>query len=232
MSEHLTIERQGTITVLTIDDGKANALPKSLIDALSAAVSAAEADDSTTAIVIVGREGKFSAGFDLKVMQAGDMNAVVNLVTDGGELVHQLYSCSVPVIAACTGHALAAGALLLLGCDVRVGIEGPFKIGLNEVAIGMVLPDWAVTISKDRLTKSHVQRALGLAAVTDAPGAVHAGFLDEAVAPDQLLDVALAHAEAMSGLHRRAYAGTIKAVRGETLAAMRSQIDADRASVA
>ena len=228
----LTIERQGTITVLTIDDGKANALPADLIAALSAAVSEAEADSATTAIVLVGREGKFSAGFDLKVMQSGDFAAIVNLVTDGGELVHQLYSCSVPIVAACSGHALAAGALILLGCDVRVGMNGPFKIGLNEAAIGMVLPDWALTLAQARIPNTHLQRAVACARLTEASEAITAGFLDAAVEPADLLATAMAEAEFMSTIDRKAYAGTIKIVRSETLTIMRAQIDHDRASVA
>lgn len=231
MTESLTIERQGTISVLTLDDGKANALSAALISEISAAISAAEADDTTTAIVIVGRDGKFSAGFDLGVMRGGDIAAVVNLVADGGDLVHQIYSCSVPVVAACSGHALAAGALLLLGCDVRIGINGPFKIGLNETAIGMVLPDWALTIAQARLNPQHLQRALPLARVTNAPGAATVGYLDEAVDANELVASAIAAAEELAAIDRKAYAGTTKALRSETLATMRTQIDADRATV-
>lgn len=233
MSEHLTIDRQGTVTVLTLDDGKVNALSADLIASISRAVSEAESDKSTTAIVLVGRPGKFSAGFDLGVMRGGDPAAVVNLVTDGGELVHQLYSCSVPVISACTGHALAAGALILLGCDIRIGAAGPYKIGLNETAIGMVLPPWAVTIAQDRLTPTHIQRALPTAHITDAQGAKEAGFLDEVVAESaDLLATAMDHAATCAGLSRRAYAGTSALLRTATLDTMRSQLDAERASVA
>lgn len=232
MSEHLTIDRQGTVTVLTLDDGKVNALSADLITSISGAVSEAESDKSTTAIVLVGRLGKFSAGFDLGVMRGGDPAAVVNLVTDGGELVHQLYSCSVPVISACTGHALAAGALILLGCDIRIGAAGPYKIGLNETAIGMVLPPWAVTIAQARLTPTHIQRALPTAHITDAQGAKDAGFLDEVAEPADLLESAMSHAATCAGLSRRAYAGTSALLRTATLDTMRAQLDTERASVA
>ncbi len=232
MSDHLSIERRGSVAILTMDDGKVNALSTSLIKELSQAISTAEADPTTTAVVLVGREGKFSAGFDLGVMQSGDFAAIVNLVTDGGELVHQLYSCSVPVIAACDGHALAAGALILLGCDVRIGTEGACKIGLNEAAIGMVLPRWAITIAQDRLARTHLQRCLATARLTDARGAMEAGFIDRVVPADELLSTALAEAEQMSNIQRDAYAGTIEIVRAEALNAMRDQISHDRASVA
>ena len=119
-----------------------------------------------------GREGKFSGGFDLGVMMADDLSATINLVANGGELVRTLYGCSVPVVAACTGHALAAGALMLLGSDVRIGADVPAKIGLNEVAIKMVLPDWALTIAIERLSKRHVHRATANARLTGPAGAL------------------------------------------------------------
>ena len=129
-------------------------------------VTEAEHDASVTAVVLHGRPGKFSAGFDLSVMTGGDIPAMASLVSDGGALVRTLYGSSIPVVAACTGHALAAGALVLLGCDVRIGADVECKIGLNEVAIGMVLPDWAFTIAVDRLSKRHLQRAVATARIT------------------------------------------------------------------
>ena len=227
-SPHLTLERRDAVLVAHLDDGKANALSASLIAAIGEAVDAAEADETVAALVLHGREGKFCAGFDLDVMRGGDLAAVAALVSDGGDLVRRLYGAGVPVVAACTGHALAAGALLLLGCDVRVGADVPCKIGLNEVAIGMVLPAWALTISEERLSKRHLQRAVATARVTDARGAVEAGFLDEVAAADQVLDVAVAAAAELSALHRGAYRGTVRALRGTTLDRMAQQIASDR----
>ena len=83
---------------------------------------------------------------------------------------------------------VAAGALLLLGCDHRVGPDADVKIGLNEVAIGLTLPDWALTIAQERLSRRHLQASVGNARLHDGRGAVDAGFLDAAVAPDAVLD--------------------------------------------
>ncbi len=233
MTDALTIERRDHVMVLHMDDGKANALSFELIAALLAAIGEAEADDGVGAIVLHGREGKFSAGFDLDVMMADDFGAIVNLVADGGELVRTLYGCSVPVVAASTGHALAAGALMLLGCDVRIGGDEPAKVGLNEVAIKMVLPDWALTIAEARLSKRHMQRAILNARLTTPADAVDVGFLDEVVAAGEVLDRAVAvAAELAATLDPKAYAGSITAFRGETLATMDGQIAAARASVA
>ena len=233
MTNALTSERRDRVLVLHIDDGKANALSFDLIDALLEALRSAEEDDDIGAVVLHGRPGRFSAGFDLGVMMDGDLNAIVRLVAAGGELVRTLYGCSVPVVAASTGHALAAGALMLLGCDVRIGSDEPAKVGLNEVAIKMVLPDWALTIAEARLSKRHMQRAIVNARVTTPTDAIGVGFLDEVVPPDEVLDRAVDTAAALAAeLDPKAYAGTIRAFRGTTLATMDAHIAAARASIA
>jgi enoyl-CoA hydratase len=231
MAAHkVTVERIDDVVVAHLDDGKANALSTDMIEAVSEAVDAAEADASVAALVLHGREGRFCAGFDLEVMRSGDLAAVVGLVSDGGVLVHRLYGSSIPVVAACTGHALAAGALLLLGCDVRIGADVDCRIGLNEVAIGMVLPDWAMTIAVERLSRRHLQQAVATARVTGARGAVDAGFLDEVAPAGDLLEVAVTRARQLAALDRRAYAGTVRSLRGATLERMDRQIAADRAA--
>jgi len=221
-------ERIDDVIVVHLDDGKANALSFEVIAAVRDAVATAEADPSVVAVVLHGREGRFCAGFDLGVMRGDDITAIVSLVSDGGDLVHLLYGSSVPVVAACTGHALAAGALLLLGCDLRIGADVDCKIGLNEVAIGLVLPNWALTIATERLSRRHLQRAVATAVVTDARGARDAGFLDEVVPEPELLDTAIVRARELGVLDRRAYAGTVRALRGAALDTMRRQIDDDR----
>jgi enoyl-CoA hydratase len=225
-----TERRDGGVLVCHIDDGKANALSKDIIAGVLAAVDEAESDDAVTALVINGREGKFCAGFDLTVMRSGDVAAMSDLVSDGGELVRRLYGTSVPVVAACTGHALAAGALVLLGCFVRVGADIDCKIGLNEVAIGMVLPDWAFTIAVARLSNRHLQRSVATARITDAATAVDVGYLDEVVPAGQELDRAVELAAEFAALHPGAYRGTVQKLRGTVLDAMGEQVAADRAA--
>ncbi len=231
MSEKLTIDRNDDVVILTMDDGRANALGPDLSGALSAAISEASADESVAAIVLAGREGRFSGGFNLDIIASGDASATLSMVADGGSLVRQLYGCDVPVVAACTGHAVAAGALLLLGCDVRIGPDAPVKIGLNEVAIGMTLPRWALIIAAERLSKRHLQRSVVNARLLDGAGAVNAGFLDEAVDPDAVLDAAIAEAKSMSALDRGAYIKTVEAVRSGPLAAMDEALVSDRAKI-
>ncbi|MDG1266664.1 MAG: crotonase/enoyl-CoA hydratase family protein [Ilumatobacter sp.] len=226
----LTERRDNGVLVCHIDDGKANALSSEIIAGVLAAIDEAESDDTISALVIHGREGKFSAGFDLTVMRSGDVATMSKLVSDGGELVRRLYGSSVPVVAACTGHALAAGALVLLGCDVRVGADIDCKIGLNEVAIGMVLPDWAFTIAVARLSNRHLQRSVATARITDAASAVDVGYLDEVVAAEDVLDTAVARAADFAALHPGAYSGTVQKLRGDVISAMADEIAADRAA--
>jgi len=230
-ADGLTIERRDDVLVLHLDDGKANALTFELMVAIGDAVRVAEADETVGALVIHGREGRFSGGFDLGVMLGDDFGATIRLVADGGQLVHDLYAASVPIVAACTGHALAAGALILLGCDVRVGADIEAKIGLNEVAIKMVLPDWAFTIATDRLSRRHVQRAVANARLTTPRDAVDVGFLDEVVPADELLDRAVGVAgELAATLDPLAYQGTVVKLRGDVIATMAAQVAADRAA--
>lgn len=218
----------GAVALITMDDGKANALSNEMIADLKAAIDEAAATDGVAAAVVAGREDKFSAGFDLNVMRSGDFAAMVNLVADGGDLVRHAYLAPLPIVAACTGHALAAGALLLLGCDVRIGAAGPYKIGVNEVAIGMVLPDWAMTICRERLSKRHLQRAVATARVTDADPAVDVGFLDAAVASDAVVATAIEHAASFTALDRGAYSKTMQNFRTEVGDRMAFEIARDR----
>ena len=230
-SPAVTTERRDAVLVVHLDDGKANALSFDVIAAINAAIDEAEADEEIRALVLHGRPGKFSAGFDLGVMFGDDMSDIIRLVADGGALVHRLYGSSVPVVAASTGHALAAGALVLLACDVRIAGDVDAKVGLNEVAIKMVLPDWALTIAIDRLSKRHLQRALANARITTPRDAVDVGFVDEVVAEGGELDRAVAvAAELAATLDPSAYARTVRAVRGPVLDLMAAQIASDRST--
>ncbi|NBV74277.1 MAG: crotonase/enoyl-CoA hydratase family protein [Actinobacteria bacterium] len=222
MSDTLTVEQRGPVRIVTMDDGKANAFSLGVINDLRGLLREAEADDETRSLVIAGREGRFSGGFDLSAMRAGDVDAVVELVAAGGALVADLYASPLTVVAAATGHAVAAGALVLLGCDHRVGVDGPVKIGLNEVAIGMVLPPWALIIARDRLSKRYFHSSTTNARLFDGRTAVDAGFLDEVVAAESVVERALEKATELSALVPAAYARTVEVVRGPVIAEMRA----------
>jgi enoyl-CoA hydratase len=214
------------VAVLRFDDGKANVLSFAAIDALDAALDRAEAEAS--AVCIVGREGKLCAGFDLSVMSDGP-DAARGLVAKGGELLMRIYQHPQPVVVAVTGHALAAGALLLLSCDVRIGADVPAKIGLNETSIGMPLPLFAIALAEDRLARTALVPATLGAHIYDPHGAVEVGYLDRVVSLDALADEAIAEARRLGAYSTRAYAQTKEVLRAGTLERVREGGEADLA---
>jgi len=216
------------VAVVRVDDGKANALGHDTIDAFADALDRAEAD--ADALAIFGRQGRFSAGFDLAVMKEGAESAQ-RLVGRGAELFMRLYGFPRPVVAGCTGHALAAGALLLLSCDERIGVDTAVKIGLPEVGIGMPLPRFGVELARDRLTPREFTRATMLATIYSPAEAVDAGFLDEVVTPVDLEErVVTRAAELGKALHRGGFAITRANARGATIEAIRAGLPADLAA--
>lgn len=220
----VTTERRGEVLVIHLDDGRANAVTLELIAELTEAVRRADADPEVKALVLHGREGRFSGGFDLGVMRSGDMRAIAELASGGGLLVHTLYGADLPVVIACTGHAIAMGAMLLMSGDQRVGADGDFKIGMNELAIGISLPDWALTILLERLDRRRVQEALMTARLYGPSEAVEVGYLDEVVAPERVLDRAMEIAEGLAAtIDLKAYATTARTLRGSMLAALEAQ---------
>lgn len=217
------------VLVLHLDDGKANALSHALMDDINAALDEVERDETIGAVVLHGRPGRFSAGFDLTVVNSGDMKAIIGIMVVGASLFRRLYGLPVPVVSACTGHAVAGGAFLLLSSDYRIGADLPCKIGLNEVAIGLVLPAWAITLCHERLSKRHAQRSVMLAELTGPGAAVDAGFLDEVQPEGDVLSAAIAKASEYAQFSRAAYSGNVRAMRGAALATLDAQIAKDRA---
>jgi enoyl-CoA hydratase len=227
--ELVQYEVRDRIAHVTIANGKANALSPDVLAGLDAALSRAEdaGESEVGALLIAGAPGMLSGGFDLEVMRSGPA-AAGKLVTDGGELFARMYGSAVPIVVACTGHAIAAGALMLLGADARIGAQGAFRIGLIETQLGMVLPRWAVELAQERLSKRHVQDATVGARIYDPGGAADAGFLDTVVADDALAAAATAEAERWAALPRDAYRGQVRMCRGERLGRLAEAIAADR----
>lgn len=212
------------VATITMDDGKANALSPAMFGQLGTALDRAEADGA--AVVLTGRPGRFSGGFDLGILQQGGPGSI-DLVRTGFELSVRLLSFPAPVVVACTGHAIAMGAFLVLSGDVRIGAEGPFKISANEVAIGLTVPFAAVELMRLRLSPAAFQRAVATAAVFSPAEALAAGFLDQVVPPDDLAGVATATALALCGLDRTAHVASKLRARTAGLDAMRAGIDAE-----
>jgi enoyl-CoA hydratase/carnithine racemase len=198
MSNPISLEITDDIAVIRIDDGKANALGHAALDGLGDAL---DRSTDAKAVVIFGRAGKFSAGFDLAVMKDGP-EAAQEMVKKGAELCMRLYGFPKPVLAGSDGHALAAGALVLLSCDVRIGSDTPGKIGLPETTIGMPLPVFGTELARDRLSPRHLTSATLLGTLYGPDDAQAVGYLDRVVPASELestvLDAARTHAEAIS----------------------------------
>jgi enoyl-CoA hydratase len=217
---------EGTTAIITMDDGKANALSYPLIDGLTEALARAERE--AAAIVLAGRPEKFCAGFDLKVMMSGP-DATRKLMRHGGDLLVKLYGTPLPLVIACTGHAIAGGALLVLTGDVRIGAAGAFRIGFNEVSIGLPVPMLAQEFARDRLAPAALQRALLGAQIYTPDEAIAAGYLDAVVPADDLLARATGEAARLGAFSRSAYRATKERLRGATIARITSSFDDDMA---
>jgi enoyl-CoA hydratase len=217
------------VAVVRIDDGKANALSHSIIEALHGALDTATAE--ARAVCFVGRPGKLCAGFDLSVMTAG-ADATRGLVGAGGRLLMRIFGHGQPTVVAATGHSLAAGALLLLACDTRIGADIPAaKFGLNETAIGMGMPVYGVELARARLSQSAFVRGLLQAEIYDPVGAVAAGYLDAVVPAEEVEAAAIAEARRLGVFRTGAYASTKTSSRGALIEQVLAGLDTDMANM-
>lgn len=217
------------VALITLDDGKANVFSTAVVARLEEILDEIEASEARS-LVLIGRPGKFSAGFDLGEMTA-DVETMRALVARGARLLARLYGFGLPTVAACTGHALAAGAITLLTCDVRIGADVPAKIGLNEVVIGMPLPKFAVELARERLTRASFPMSTIGGTVYDPAGAAAVGYLDRVVPEDQVVAEAVAEAARLGALRTSAFAQTKANARGAIIARILDELDADIAGV-
>jgi len=224
MSTLVSYELEHSFATLRMDDGKVNVLSLAMLSQLNAALDQAQA--ARAVVLLTGRTGVFSAGFDLSVLRPGGDEARAMLQA-GFQLALRLLSFPTPVVIACTGHSLAMGAFLLLAGDLRLGAEGAFKIGVNEVAIGMTMPYFGVEMCRQRLAPAYFQRAVINAEIYDPAQAVTAGFLDHTVGADALAAAAQSAAAAFSKLDPTVHAATKLRVRAHALQAIREAIVAD-----
>jgi enoyl-CoA hydratase len=200
----LSVRREGQIAVVTLDDGKVNVFSLAMARRLQTCFDELAGSD-VGAVVVTGRPGIFSAGFDLKTINSGDPAAVGTMVATTVRMAMYVLAFPRPVVGAATGHAVAMGALFLMTMDHRVGARGDFKIGLNEVRDGLRLPIFAVELARYRLNSTSLTGSALHSKLYNADGAVAAGFLDEAAEPDAVLSTALERAQALAALPNPAY---------------------------
>jgi len=202
------------VGVLKMDDGKMNSFDFNMIQEVNGVLEIAESD-VTKALVIAGTPKALSAGFDLRIMApvigkpGGSKAEAIRLVEEGGALMLKIFGFPKPVIVAATGHALALGAIMLLAGDVRIAQrDANLKVGLNETAIGMQLPEFGWCLGQYRLLPTAFTRAITQATIYSVAGAAAVGYLDELVEGD-VLAAAVAEARRLgSYVKQPAFANT------------------------
>jgi enoyl-CoA hydratase len=225
MSDLISYQLEDGIATLTLNNGKVNAISPDVIAAFNAALDRAEQDKAI--VVITGQPGILSGGYDLKVMTSGPQNAI-DLVAAGSTLARRMLAHPFPIIVACPGHAVAKGAFILLSADYRIGVEGPFSIGLNEVQIGMTMHHVGIELARDRLRKSAFHRSVINGEMFDPQGALDAGFLDKVVSAEQLMATALGAAKQLKKINMTAHRNTKLKVRKALLETLDRAIEQDR----
>ncbi len=228
MASAVTLEVHDAISIVTLDDGKVNALSPAVLDELHGAFDDASA---SSAVVLTGRPGIFSAGFDLKVLREGGPTAVEQL-RSGFTLAEKIVNYPVPVIAAVSGHAMAMGAFLVLAADYRVGPNGHYRVAINEVTIGMTVPQGTLEMCRRRLTPAVLHRALTLAQPFEGRAALDGGFFDEVVAVEGVRERAIEVADSFANVDRASYRSTKDRLDHAAREAIRVGIENDLAALA
>lgn len=218
----ITTEVRGDVALITMDDGKKNAITPEAEADLNAALDDAEAN--AKAVVLAGRPGSFCAGFDLSIMGSGDLDAIRAVAKGGGELAVRLWSFPKPLVAACTGHAFTIGAIWLCACDTRIGDRGAFKIGMTETRMGMTLTPWALEPLSHRLSKQLWIQSIVQARVYDPDAALEAGFLDEVVPEGEAVERAMTVAAELATLPASAYAANKLMTREQSIEIARADV--------
>ena len=224
MTTAVTYALTDGVAIITMDDGKANAMSLAVQQGIHAALDQAEKDGAP--VVLTGRAGILSAGFDLKTLAAGGQGAI-EMLNGGIELAIRLLSFPNPVVIACPGHAIAMGVFVLLSADYRIGIKGNYRYTANEVAIGMTMPFSTIEILRQRVTPAALTRSVLLAEVFTPDNAVETGFLDLVVEEAELMPTAIAFAKSTSALNAGAHTASKKRLRADVLAAIRDGLAKD-----
>ena len=177
MTEKLaTFSQKDDISIIALDDGKANVFSSAMIEDINRCLDKVPTDKGS--LIITGRVGILSGGFDLKTISSGDMKAIHEMTSSGFRLLSRILSFPRPVIGACTGHAIALGTFLLCCCDFRIGAKGDFMIGANEMRTNMVIPIPILELIRFRVSQRHKYRAILGAEMYSIEASVDAGLMD------------------------------------------------------
>ena len=198
-----TLTSKDDISIITLDDGKANVFSPKMIQDVNECLDKVPTESG--ALIITGRDGMFSAGFDLKIISSGDMQATMDMSLSGFKLLSRIFSFPRPILAACSGHGIALGTFLLCCCDYRIGVKGDYMIGANEMRTNMVIPIPILELISHRVTASHKYRAILGAEMYSIQDGVEAGLIDEIVDSKDLMEVAMLKAKDLASMGHPSY---------------------------
>jgi len=209
----LTVDH-GAVRELQLNRPPANALSPELIVALKEAVGSA-VQDGARALVLSGLPGKFSAGFDIPLLLTLDRAAISVLWRQFYALLRALAVSPIPIVAAITGHATAGGTVLPIFCDWRIAAQGEWKLGLNEVQVGIALPP-VIFSGLRRLVGPHQAERLAVGGLLISPGeAARIGLVDEVVPLDHVVPMAIEWTRKLLALPVDAMAATRRQARAD-----------------
>ena len=223
MTDNIEFTCLDDVSMIKMDDGKVNVFSIEMLENFRANLSKVPRDKGV--LIITGRSGVFSGGFNLKTFQAGDPKEITQMLSLGFETLYDIYSFPRPIIAAVSGHAIALGIFLVSCCDYRIGANGDFILQANEVRNKMSIPTQLIEIAASRLNKSHIYRALFHAEPYPIKSGVDAGWLDELVEPNKLEKRAMEKAKDLADLGHPYYKETKEILLGDTFEKIKAAIN-------
>jgi enoyl-CoA hydratase len=221
------VAREGNIAVISLDDGKMNTLTLEQFDSLSAALKEVEKSDAEAA-VLIGREGSFSAGLNLKVLPGLETKALLDTLERFATVIGlELFMFPKPIVAAVSGHAIAAGGMMALGCDVRLFARGAFKFGLNEVPGGLPMPLFGIELLKHAVSPAFMNEMIMQGRLIDPDTCLSRNIAEAVMAPQELRAAALTRARQLAELPAEPYAIAKRKLRGPSAELITSTLKAE-----
>lgn len=214
----------GAIRELQLDRPPANALSPDLILALRKAIQVAPNEDAR-ALILSGAPGRFSGGLDVPLLLGLDRSAMADLWRDFYGLLGAIAGSTVPIVAAITGHAPAGGTVLALFCDWRLMAEGDYKIGLNEVQVGIPLPPVILAGLRRLVGPRQAERLAVSGELLSPQEAVRLGLVDELTSPEKVVDRALEWCQRLVALPTEAMTSTRREARTDLVAIFENNLE-------
>ena len=218
-----TLSKENDISIIKLDDGKANAFSYDMLSQVNELLTKVPRDSG--ALVITGREGLFSGGFDLKTLATGDMEKITKMVQLGYRLLLELFSFDRPIIAAVSGHSIALGLFVTCSADYRIAIDGKYVCQANEVRNNMDIPTQIMEIIRARVNKKYFYSAVYHSDAYSVQDSIEVGYIDEVVSEDQFMKRVMEKAKELATLPHPFYANTKKTAQDDVRQKIADAID-------